>query len=454
MKASPNGFQQVAFTPFEPSTKVAEAMVKRGDHSFRTVKGSPQTVVTMCSGLSRDDATEVTEAVEELSRKGYRSLGVAQSSDDPRDLRFLGIISLADPVRPDSKEMIEDAKELGIRPIMLTGDSIAIAEEIAQQVSIGGKIVEVEELKKLGDQQQGRLVEECGGFAQIYPEDKHRIVKLLQSNGHVVGMTGDGVNDAPALKQAEMGIAVSTATDVAKSSASVVLTEQGVGVIIDAVRLSRQTYQRMLSWVINKVTKTIQVVGLLTIGFFWTHEVLLSLLGMTLLVFANDFATMSLSTDNVKHTISPNVWNIRRITFASLIIGLFLVLEGVVGAYVGMTYFHLDLPQLQTLVLVLLVFTSQFRVLIVRERKHFWSSMPGAGHAHLLGGDHRGLCSPGHVRPDNPRHPVLSGAIDVGLCTGLHRPSGPAEVFGFQEVRAVVEDGVRPASVQLTYCFQ
>jgi H+-transporting ATPase len=302
---------------------------------------------------------------------------VAQSSDGPKDLRFLGIISLADPVRPDSKEMIEGAKELGIRPIMLTGDNIAIAEEIARQVSIGGKIVKAEELKKLSDQQQGRFVEKCGGFAQIYPEDKHLIVKLLQSNGHVVGMTGDGVNDAPALKQAEMGIAVSTATDVAKSSASVVLTEQGVGVIIDAVRLSRQTYQRMLSWVINKVTKTIQVIGLLTIGFFWTHEVLLSLLGMTLLVFANDFATISLSTDNVKHAISPNVWNIRRITSASLIIGLFLVLEGVVGAYMGVAYFHLNLPQLQTLVLVLLVFTSQLRVLIVRERTHFWSSMPG-----------------------------------------------------------------------------
>jgi H+-transporting ATPase len=284
---------------------------------------------------------------------------------------------LADPVRPDSKEMIEGAKALGVRPIMLTGDNIAIAEEVARQVSIGDKIVQVEELKKLSEREQVGLVEECDGFAQIYPEDKHLIVKLLQSSGHVVGMTGDGVNDAPALKQAEMGIAVSTATDVAKSAASVVLTEEGMGVIVDAVKLSRQTYQRMLSWVINKVTKTIQVIGLLTIGFFWTHEVLLSLLGMTLLVFANDFATMSLSTDKVKHTISPNIWNIRRIFFASLIIGLLLVLEGVVGAYVGVAYFHLNLPQLQTLVVVLLVFTSQLRVLIVRERKHFWSSMPG-----------------------------------------------------------------------------
>lgn len=379
LRISLGGFEQVAFTPFDPSTKVAEAMVKCGDDSFRAVKGSPQTVLAMCVGLSGDETKKVADTLEGLSRKGYRSLGVARSTSysDPNDLRLLGIVSLADPIRPDSKEMIEGAKELGIKPIMLTGDNVSIAKEVARQVSIGDRIVTVEELKKLDEQERPKLVEECNGFAQIYPEDKHTIVKLLQSNGHIVGMTGDGVNDAPALKQAEVGIAVSTATDVAKSSASMVLTEQGVGVIVDAVKLSRQTYQRMLSWVINKVTKTIQVIGLLTIGFFWTHEVLLSLLGMTLLVFANDFATMSLSTDNVKHSISPNVWNVRRITFASLVIGLLLVLESALGVYVGVAYFHLDLPQLQTLVLVLLVFTSQMRVLIVRERKHFWSSVPG-----------------------------------------------------------------------------
>ena len=154
-------------------------------------------------------------------------------------------------------------------------------------------------------------------------------------------MTGDGVNDAPALKQAEMGIAVSSATDVAKASASMVLTEPGMGVIIDAIKTSRHIYQRMLTWVINKVTKVIQVIGLLTIGFFWFHDIVVSLLGMALLIFANDFVTMSLATDNVKYTANPNKWNVRNITFASLVVGALLVVEGAIALFVGTHYFHL-----------------------------------------------------------------------------------------------------------------
>ena len=221
------------------------------------------------------------------------------------------------------------------------------------------------------------MIEESDGFAEIYPEDKYRIVKLLQSRGHMVGMTGDGVNDAPALKQAEMGIAVSSATDVAKASASTVLTEPGVGVIIDAIKTSRHIYQRMLTWVINKVTKVIQVIGLLTIGFFWFHITVVSLLGMALLIFANDFVTMSLATDNVEYTANPNKWNVRNITFASLIIGALLVGEGAIALFVGSRYFNLSVDQLQTFIMLTLIFTSQFRVYIVRERRYFWSSRPG-----------------------------------------------------------------------------
>jgi len=190
-------------------------------------------------------------------------------------------------------------------------------------------------------------------------------------------MTGDGVNDAPALKQAEMGIAVSNSTDAAKASASVVLTEPGMSVIIDAVTISRQTYQRMLTWVINKVTKVIEFVGLLTLSFFWLHEIVLSLLGMSLLVFANDFVTMSLATDHVKHTSNPNKWNVKNITLASLIPGMLLVVEGLIVVLMGMKYFHLEWEKLRTLVMLNLIFNSQFRVLIVRERRHFWSSLPG-----------------------------------------------------------------------------
>jgi len=174
-----------------------------------------------------------------------------------------------------------------------------------------------------------------------------------------------------------MGIAVSSATDVAKASAGIVLTEPGIRVIVDAIKTSRHIYQRMLTWVINKVTKVIQVVGLLTAGFFLMHDAVVSLLGMALLVCANDFVTMSLATDNVKVTRNPNTWNVRNITLASLFIAMPLVLEGVIALLIGKNYFHLGAEGLHTFVLLLLIFTSQFRVYIVRERRYFWSSRPG-----------------------------------------------------------------------------
>jgi H+-transporting ATPase len=373
-------YKQVCFTPFDPSTKKAESLVQFRGHRFKAVKGAPQIVTSICQGLSANDRQQLNEEVEDLSQKGYRTLAVARSEgDDLRNFKFVGLISLADPIRPDSKEMIEEARRLGVKPIMLTGDNINIAKEISGQASIGDRIITMTELKGMTESEQTKIVEENEGFAEIYPEDKHKIVRLLQLSGHVVGMTGDGVNDAPALKQAEMGIAVNNSTDVAKASASMVLTEEGVGVIIDAIKTSRKIYQRMLSWVINKVTKVIQFIVLLTLGFFWLQDVTISLLGMVLLVFANDFVTMSLATDNVKHTSNPNKWNVRNITLASLPIGLLLVVEGALAILIGINYFHLGLERLKTLVMLTLIFTSQFRVLIVRERSHFWNSRPGRG---------------------------------------------------------------------------
>jgi H+-transporting ATPase len=237
----------------------------------------------------------------------------------------------------------------------------------------------MEDIKDLSSDKQLKIVNECDGFAGIYPKDKYKIVNLLQSGGHIVGMTGDGVNDAPALKQAEMGIAVSNSTDVAKAAASVVLTESGVGVIIDAITISRQTYQRMLTWVLNKVVKVIEFVVFLSIGFFWLHNILLTLLGMTLLVFANDFVSMTLATDNVKSTSNPDQWNVKNIILASLIPALFYVLGDIIVILIGINYFHLQWNELTSLIMLSFIFNSQFRVLIMRERKHFWSSLPGKG---------------------------------------------------------------------------
>jgi H+-transporting ATPase len=311
LEVNSDPYKLISFTPFDPSIKRSEAIIECKGERFKVVKGAPQIVNSICRGLDEGTWSEANRLVQELSMKGYRTLAVARSeADDLDNLRLAGLLPLADPPRPDSRIMIERLKTLGVRPKMLTGDNIAIAKEISHEVSIGDNICRLQELKDVNEEEQARVIEGCDGFAEIYPEDKYRIVKLLQSRGYMVGMTGDGVNDSPALKQAEMGIAVENSVDVAKASASIVLTEPGTNQIIDAITTSRQIYQRALTWVINKVTKVIQFVGLLIVGFFRLHDILISVLGMVLLVFANDFITMSLATDNVKHTINPNVWDL------------------------------------------------------------------------------------------------------------------------------------------------
>ena len=370
-------YTQDSFTAFEPATKRSEAIVEHNGKRFRVTKGAPQVILSLCK-VDDETRKNVNTNVEALSQKGYRTLAVAKSEDyDLDSLRLVGLLPLADPPRPDSKETIGELKRLGVKTKMLTGDNVAIAREIASQVDIGNRIYPMSNLEKLSEADQARILDEYDGLAEIYPEDKYKVVKLLQSRGHMVGMTGDGVNDSPALKQAEVGIAVDNSTDVAKASASIVLTEPGLKVILNAVGTSRQIYQRMLTWVVNKVTKVIQFVGVLVLGFFWLHHIVLSVLGMVLLVFANDFVTMSLATDNVKTTKNPNIWNVKNITLASLVIGALLVVEGAAVIFIGTDYYHMDLGTLQTFVLLTLVFTSQFRVLIVRERGHFWSSRPG-----------------------------------------------------------------------------
>ncbi len=378
INASHDSQKQISYTPFNPAIRRTEAIIETEGKQYKVIKGAAQVVIPMCSGMDKAAHDLVDSTIDDLSKKGYRTIAVARSKDSNFDnLELVGLLPLADPPRSDSKTMIDEARKLGVKALMLTGDNMSIAKEIAHQVGIGNNIIRLKDLEGLSESEQAKLASGSDGFAEIYPEDKYKIVKLLQSQGYMVGMTGDGVNDAPALKQAEMGIAVSNATDVAKASASIVLTEPGVSVIVEAIKRSRETYQRMLTWVINKVTKVIQVVGLLTIGFFMKNEMVLSMLGMSLLVFANDFVTMSLATDNVKHTEAPNNWDVKNITFASLIIGALLVVEGVIGIIIGSNYFGLSQRPLQAFMMLMLVFTSQFRVLIVRERNFFWYSVPG-----------------------------------------------------------------------------
>jgi H+-transporting ATPase len=377
ISAGVHPYRQISVKPFEPATKRSEAVVKVDNQRFRVIKGAPQVVMALSRNIDEETLKIANETVEALSQKGYRTLAVSKSDGEDMDnVKLVGLLALADPPRPDAKSMLTQLKSLGIKPMMVTGDNIAIAKEIAHRLDIGSRIIKMGDLKGLSEPEQTKMIEECDGLAEVYPEDKYHIVRLLQSRGHMLGMTGDGVNDAPALKQAEIGIAVSVSTDVAKASASVVLTEPGIKVIIEAIKTSRQIYQRMLTWVLNKVIKTIQFVGLLTLGFFWLHDVVITLIGMALLVFANDFVTMSLSTDNAKHTANPNRWNVKNINLASVSIGLFFLAEGWLTLLIGKNYFHLAGETLFSFVLLMLIFTSQFRVYIVRERKHFWDSFP------------------------------------------------------------------------------
>ena len=370
-------YRKVSFTPFDPSRKMSEAdVVAKDGHRFRVIKGASQVVMAL-PGKKWEEEYERT--VEDMSSRGYRVLAIAISEDSLSDgYRPVGLLPLSDPPRAESRTMIEELRAMGVRPKMLTGDNVAIAREIGNEVGFGDRIYRMSELPKLTREAQERVVLEGDGFAEVYPEDKYKIVKLLQSKRMIVGMTGDGVNDAPALKQAEVGIAVENSTDAAKASSSLVLTETGTRVIIDSIKESRMIYQRLLTWILNRLTRTFQFLGLLAIGFFWLNSNLLTVLDMVILVFASDFLAMSLATDNVTYTKKkPDVWNMKKLTLASVVVGALLLVEAVIGVLVGVLYFHFPFPQLQTYVMLMLLFMSQFRILIVRERRRFWSSRPG-----------------------------------------------------------------------------
>jgi len=371
-------FRQIAYTPFNPALKRTEAVIEGNGKRFKVVKGASQVIMSLCHGLSKETIETINKTIEEYSQKGYRVIAVGKSPEnDLRNIVFVGLFTLADPLRADSKAVLEQVRKLGIKTLMLTGDSINIAREIARQVGIGDKIIRLKDIQGMTEKKKVEILWQSDGIAEIYPEDKYMIVKLLQSNGKKVGMTGDGVNDASALKQAEMGIAVSNSTDVAKSSASVVLTESGLGVIIDTITISRQIYQRMLTWVINKIVKVIEFVGVITMSFFWFHDIILSLLGISFLVLGNDFVTISLATDNVRYTSNPNQWGIKNITLAATIPALLLIAEGLIVIFIGVHYFHLAWEKLRTLVMLNFIFNSQFRIFVLRERRHCWSSVPG-----------------------------------------------------------------------------
>ena len=372
------GWRQVSYLPFDPERKRTEAVAEGpGGRRVLLAKGAPRTV----AALAGADGGELAAAVARLSERGLRAVAVAAGDGGAEGgrLELLGLLGLSDPPRADAAELVGRMRDLGIRPLMLTGDDVAIAREVAGEVGIGRRVRRAGELRELPEAERLALVEDSDGFAEVLPADKHLIVRLLQDAGHSVGMTGDGVNDAPALAQAELGCAVEGATDVARAAASAVLTREGLGGVVDALTESRRSYQRMLTWVINKVTKVIEVVALFSAGYALTGEMPVTLLGMSLLVFANDFATMSIATDNVEATDSPNLWNLRSIVAAAGVLGALFAAEDLLVGWLGGAALGLAPEAAQTLVMYALVVNSQVRILTVRERARAWASAPSAG---------------------------------------------------------------------------
>lgn len=357
--------KRVKFIPFDPATKRSEAIYEVPSGKLQVVKGAPSAVLQ-----SVPDSYNLAGAVEQLAARGARVLAVAAGAG--ASLEVVGLLGLEDPIRQDSKALVENLKNLGVRVIMVTGDGSSTARAVSALVGIGDRVGSVASLHH----GVAEAAKHYDAFAGVFPEDKFRLVQALQDQGHIVGMTGDGVNDAPALKQAESGIAVSTATDVAKAAASIVLTENGLSGVVRAVETGRRIYQRMLTYTFNKIIKTLEIAIFLSVGVMLTGTFVVTPLLVVLLLFTNDFVTMSIATDRVSFSPRPDRWDIRKLMLtAGALAGLFLLFSFSVF-FAGRNLLHLPLRQLQTLVFLLLVFTGQGNVYLIRERGRFWKSIP------------------------------------------------------------------------------
>ena len=291
------------------------------------------------------------------------------------------MVSFTDKLRPNSKGLIGELQGLGVSVKMLTGDALPIARDIAREVGLGDNVNRVSELEEMGKKDPSlaaEAAEKSDGFAEIYPEGKYVVVKSLQAKGHVVGMTGDGVNDAPALRQAEVGIAVSNAVDVAKGAASVVLTREGLAGLIDLVTNGRMVYQRITTWVVNKISRTIFKASFVVLIFLLTGKFVISALGMILVVFMTDFAKISLSTDRVHGSKQPETWNIVGLVTVAMILGVLMVAESIGLFFIGSRYLGLsgDIQALNTFGFEIMIYFAIFSLFVVRERRHFWNSRP------------------------------------------------------------------------------
>jgi H+-transporting ATPase len=372
------GYRVDHFRPFDPVRKRTEATVTGPDgRPFKVTKGAPQVVLAL-SADAAEAKRAAEKAVEDFAARGFRSLAVARSEGDG-EWRSLGVLPLSDPPRDDARATIATARRMGVAVKMVTGDAIAIARETAHLLGLGANVLDATGLgdsKKLESKPVAESIEKADGFAQVFPEHKFHIVDVLQRRGHIVGMTGDGVNDAPALKKADCGIAVSGATDAARAAADIVLMTPGLSVIVDAIKESRKIFQRMNSYAIYRIAETLRVLFFMTLAILIFSFYPLTAVMIVILALLNDGAILSIAYDNVLYKDEPEAWNMRTVLGISTVLGLTGVVSAFLLFYLGERVFHLDRPHIQTLMYLKLSVAGHLTIFLTRARGPFWSIRP------------------------------------------------------------------------------
>ncbi|BBL45432.1 copper-exporting P-type ATPase B [Nanobdella aerobiophila] len=379
-----DNYNILEFKPFDPSTRRTEAKVLYNNDVFYVSKGAVNIVI---NDLCKEELSlDIQNIVDQYAKKGYRTLAVAIKNNNK--WIPVGLVALYDIPRKDTPELIKKLKELGIKVKMLTGDALPIAKEIGNSIGLDpNKVVSGNELRNLLKENPGKvsnLVNNSEIFAEIYPEDKYYIVKSLQDKKEIVGMTGDGVNDSPSLKQAEVGIAVYNATDVAKSAASVVLTVEGLQGIVDLIKIGRSVYQRIVTWILSKINRTIEIAIFVMVAFIINvllfHRALyvLSPIDILLFFFIIDFQTISLSTDNEEGSNYPEKWNILKLVKYASIMGIFTFSEMMILLYIALNILKIsNMHLLHTFFFIAIIFYGILMPYVFRERNRFYKSKPG-----------------------------------------------------------------------------
>jgi H+-transporting ATPase len=371
-------YQVVHFLPFDPVHKRTEATVKGKDgKTFKVSKGAPQVILALSANVSQVKAT-ADKAVNDFAARGFRSLGVARAEGDG-PWQFLGVLPMFDPPREDAKATIATGLTMGVKIKMVTGDQLAIAKETAKTLGMGTNILDAKTLGDSKKQESAAVIESienADGFAEVFPEHKFHIVDVLQKHGHIVGMTGDGVNDAPALKKADCGIAVSSATDAARAAAAIVLLTPGLSVIIDAIKESRRIFQRMNSYAIYRIAETLRVLVFMTLAILVFNFYPVTAVMIVMLALLNDGAILSIAYDNVHYKDKPEAWNMRMVLGVSTALGIIGVVAAFGLFYLGERVFHLDRPHIQTLMYLKLSVAGHLTIFLTRTRGPFWSIRP------------------------------------------------------------------------------